>query len=120
MLGSTITEGWKDDVESWEEAEGWKEDVESWKSWEETESWKDDADVELFRIWSWGGVERGAVGWDHSRGVKGVEGVREILAVLTCSRDVEGCHGVVSVEEVLAALWLRCCWCLANWSCNIC
>ena len=95
-----------------------------------TESWEDDADVVLFCIWSRRGIERGAVGWDHGRGVEGVEGVREVcragchslgvvgvngvkgvrevLAVLTCGCGVEGCRGVISVEEVLAAL--ACSW----------
>ena len=85
MLGGTVTEGWEDDVESWEEAEGWEEDVESWESWEETESWEDDAEVVLFRIWSRGGVEevvaaRGGVTWG-----RGFEGVREVRGA--------GCRG---------------------------
>ena len=98
MLGGTVTEGWEDDVESWEEAEGWEEDVESWESWEETESWEDDADGVLFRIWSRGGVERGAVGWGRGRGVEGVEGVHEVRRA--------GCRGlgVIGVDEVRAAL----------------
>ena len=54
----------------------------------------------LFHIWSRGGVERGAVGWGRGRGVKGVEGVREVLAVLTCDRNVEGCRDVVGVDGV--------------------
>ena len=96
MLEDTVTEGWEEGVESWEEVEGWEEDVESWESWEETESWEDDADVVLFRIWSRGGVERGAVSWG-----RGVVGVEEFLAAV----------GVVGVE-VLAAL--ACGWGVAD------
>jgi hypothetical protein len=56
----------------------------------------------LFRIWSRGGVERGAVGWGRDRGVDGVEGVREVCRAGCRGLGVVGVDGVDEVRAALA------------------
>jgi hypothetical protein len=54
----------------------------------------------LFRIWSRGGVERGAVGWGRGRGVDGVDSIREVRRAGCRGLGVVGVDGVEGVREV--------------------